>query len=455
MHNDVLSDLIRSNAMDQVRTWVHGNHAVRVGEEIARLDPPEQAIALRLMEKNRALEVFERLDPEHQKTLIEGLKEDRVQELVGAMPADRRARLLDEVPAKVATRLMEGLTREQRDTTAELLGYQQGTAGRMMVPAAVTVSPASTREAALQKLQDRPGRSDEYWVLPVTDQQRGLLGIVSLSDIVTSPQGTPMKEIMLTDTYSVTAHQTREEAGRLIQDADLLGLPVVDSEGRVIGIITVDDAMEALEEEVTEAAYRAGGAEPIGKPYLAATVFGLARSRAVWLLVLVIAAVMTVNVLEFFEETLESMVVLALFIPLLIDTGGNAGSQAASAMIRALALGEVRFRDMPRILWREARVGLLLGVMLAAVGFPIASVFYGSDIGVIISLTLLVVCFWASTVGGVLPLIATRLRIDPAVFSAPVVTTLVDATGLVIYFLIANAVLGDQLSVAASAMATW
>ncbi|WP_146341649.1 magnesium transporter [Nesterenkonia sp. NBAIMH1] len=455
MSTDVLSDLISANATDQVRTWVHGNHAVRVTEEIARLDPSEQAVAFRLMEKDKALEVFERLDPEHQRTLLEGLKEERVQELVAAMPADRRARLLDEVPAKVATRLMEGLSRDQRDTTAELLGYEQGTAGRMMVPAVVTVSPESTREAALQKLQDRPGRSDEYSVLPVTDQQRRLVGIVSLSDIVTSPQGTPVQDVMLTDAYSVTAHQSREDAGRLIQDADLLGLPVVDSEDRVIGIITVDDAMEALEEEVTEDAYRAGGAEPLGRPYLAATVFGLARSRAVWLLVLVLAAVLTVNVLEFFEETLESMVVLALFIPLLIDTGGNAGSQAASAMIRALAVGEVRFRDLPRILWREARVGLLLGVMLAAIGFPIASIFYGTDIGLIISLTLLVVCFWASSVGGILPLIATRLKIDPAVFSAPVVTTLVDATGLVIYFLIANAVLGDQLSTAASALPEW
>ncbi|TLP73114.1 magnesium transporter [Nesterenkonia sphaerica] len=455
MSTDVLADLIHTNDTDQVRTWVQENHAVRVTEEIARLDPSEQAIAFRLMEKDKALEVFERLDPEHQSTLLEGLKEERVRELVAAMPADRRARLLDEVPAKVATRLMEGLTRAQRDTTAELLGYGPETAGRMMVPAVVTVSPDTTREEALQKLQDRPGRSDEYSVLPVTDQQRRLVGLVSLSDIVTSPQATPVQEVMLTDTYSVTAHQSREVAARLIQDADLLGLPVVDSEDRVIGIITVDDAMEALEQEVTEDAYRAGGAEPLGRPYLAATVFGLARSRAVWLLVLVVAAVLTVNVLEFFEDTLESMVVLALFIPLLIDTGGNAGSQAASAMIRALAVGEVRFRDLPRILWREARVGLLLGVMLAAVGFPIASIFYGTDIGLIISLTLLAVCFWASSVGGILPLIATRLKIDPAVFSAPVVTTLVDATGLVIYFLIANAVLGDQLSTAASALTVW
>lgn len=260
MSTDVLSDLISTNATDQIRTWVHGNHAVRVSEEIARLDPSEQAVAFRLMEKDKALEVFERLDPEHQKTLLDGLKEERVQELVAAMPADRRARLLDEVPAKVATRLMEGLSRSQRDTTAELLGYEQGTAGRMMVPAVVTVSPESTREAALQKLQDRPGRSDEYSVLPVTDQQRRLVGIVSLSDIVTSPQGTPIQDVMLTDAYSVTVHESREAAGRLIQDADLLGLPVVDSEDRVIGIITVDDAMEALEEEVTEDAYRAGGA---------------------------------------------------------------------------------------------------------------------------------------------------------------------------------------------------
>lgn len=445
MHNNILIDLVRTNATDQARTWVRGNHAVRVAEELARMEPADMAVAFRLLDKDKAITVFELLDPEHQSTLIEGLRDERVQELFSAMSPADRVRLLDEVPAKIASRLEHGLPADQRQATAELLGYEPRTAGRLMVPAAVTLAPERTREEAIGKLGGLAGPSRDYSQLPVTDGQRKLVGVVSLSDIVTSDAGTQVRDVMSSDVYSVSAHEDQEVAARLLQEADLLALPVVDGEQRVIGMIPFDDAMEVLEEEETEDAYRAGGAEPIRKPYLAATVFGLARSRAVWLLVLVIAAVLTVNVLEFFEDTLESMVVLALFIPLLIDTGGNAGSQAASAMIRALAVGEVRFRDFPRILWREARVGLMLGVLLAAVGFPVAAIFYGTDIGMIISLTLLVICLWASSVGGILPLIATKLRIDPAVFSAPVITTLVDATGLIIYFLIAQAVLGDQL----------
>ncbi|WP_022873118.1 magnesium transporter [Nesterenkonia alba] len=452
MHNDVLVDLVRSNATDQARTWVRGNHAVRVAEELARMEPADRAVAFRLLDKDKAMNVFELLDPEHQSTLIEGLRDERVQELFAAMSPADRVRLLDEVPAKIASRLQHGLDAEERTATAELLGYEPRTAGRLMVPAAVTLSPKMTREQALEKLGGLTGRSEDYSLLPVTDRQRKLVGVVSLSDIVTSEPGTPVAEITSSELYSVSAHQDQEVAARLLQEADLLALPVVDAEERVIGMIPVDDAMEALEEEATRDAHRAGGAEPLGVSYLSATVFRLARTRAVWLLALIIAAVMTVNVLEFFEDTLESVVTLALFIPLLIDTGGNAGSQAASAMIRALAINEVRFSDLPRILWREARVGLLLGVLLAAVGFPVASLFYGIDIGLIISLTLLAICLWASSVGGILPLIAHKLKIDPAVFSAPVVTTLVDATGLVIYFLIASAVLSDQLNVAALVM---
>lgn len=202
------------------------------------------------------------------------------------------------------------------------------------------------------------------------------------------------------------------------------------------------EVLESIDYELTEDAYRSGGSEPLRGPYLEAGVFGLARSRALWLLALVLAAVMTVNVLEYFEDALEQVVVLGLFIPLLIDTGGNAGSQAASAVIRALAMNEVRFVDLPRIVWREARVGVTLGMLLAAVGLPIAAFFYSVEIGVVIACTLLAICLWASMVGGALPLIAQKLKIDPAVFSAPVVTTLVDATGLIIYFLIATAVLG-------------
>jgi magnesium transporter len=247
---------------------------------------------------------------------------------------------------------------------------------------------------------------------------------------------------MTAEVFRARVTDDREPAARLILESDLLALPVVDGEDRLVGMITFDDAMEILEAEETEDLERLGGSLPLDRPYLAATVLGLARTRALWLLVLVVAAVLTVNVLQIFEQTLEEVVTLAVFIPLLIGTGGNSGSQAATVVIRAMSVGEIGFRDLPRVVIREARVGLLLGAMLAAVGFwPVALVF-GVKLGAVISLTVLAICTWATFAGATMPILAKRAGVDPAVVSAPMVSTLVDATGLVIYLSIARLILG-------------
>src|SRR5690606_4763097 len=232
---------------------------------------------------------------------------------------------------------------------------------------------------------------------------------------------------------------------RLLQEADLLALPIVDAEGRLVGVFTFDDAMEVLEGEETEDHARTGGAEPLRRPYLMASVLQIARSRATWLLVLMIAASLTVAVLNAFEAELEAVVVLALFVPLLIGTGGNSGAQAATTVTRAIAVGEVRFRDLGRVLAREARVGTLLGAMLAAVALPAGTLFLslrggGLAAGVrgaaVLSRSLIAICPLAATMGALMPMLAKRVGIDPAVVSAPFITTTVDATGLVIYFLV-------------------
>jgi magnesium transporter len=226
-----------------------------------------------------------------------------------------------------------------------------------------------------------------------------------------------------------------------MREADLLALPIVDTEDRLVGIVTVDDAMEVLEEEETEDVARAGGAEPLGRPYLATSVMQIARSRVVWLLLLIVAATLTVNVLQVFEVTLAQQVSLALFIPLVIGTGGNTGAQAATTVTRALAVGEVRLNDLGFVILREARVGLLLGAMLALLAFGPAVLFAGQGIATVVSITLVVVCTLAAFIGSLLPLVARRVGVDPAVMSAPFITTLVDASGLVVYFLVARAVL--------------
>jgi magnesium transporter len=221
----------------------------------------------------------------------------------------------------------------------------------------------------------------------------------------------------------------------------LLALPVVDDSNRLAGMLTVADALRILEDAESEDTARAGGSEPLRRPYLATPVMRVVRSRVVWLLVLAVSAILTVQVLEIFEATLEQMVVLALFIPLLTGTGGNTGNQAATTVTRALALGDVRIRDMGKVLLREVRVGAVLGLMLGALGCAVASIFYGTGVGLVVGLTLLSVCTMAATVGGAMPLIGKSIKVDPAVFSNPFISTFCDATGLVMYFLIARTVL--------------
>ena len=448
-----LSDRIRTHDVPRLRAWLAETGTLDIADEFARLEPGERAVLFRLLDKDRALAVFEALDPIHQQELLEALRADQVRELVEEMDPDDRARLLDEMPAKVANRLQQGLSQAERQKTSVLLGYPPESAGRIMTPEYVSLRASMTSTDALAKVRRSGGEVVTLRVLPVTDDQRRLVGVVDLPRLVTAAPSTRVGDLMRTEVHSVTVDADQEVAARLIQEADLIALPVVDAENRLVGIITVDDAMEVLEAEETEDIIRSGGAEPLERPYLAANVVFLARKRAVWLLLLGVAAVLTVNVLQAFEDTLEAIVTLALFIPLLIDTGGNSGSQAATVVIRAMAVGEVRFRDLPRVVSRELTVGIALGAMLAAVAFPLVTLFFGSAFATVVSLTLITICTWATFAGALLPMVAKRVGIDPAVVSAPLITTLVDATGLIIYFLIARAVFAAELADGAGTLA--
>jgi magnesium transporter len=437
-----LTDLVTRKDLDAIDRWLDEHGALDVADELARLEPSERAVVFRLLAKDRALAVFEAFDPIHQQQLLDALADESVNELFLGLDPDDRARLTDEMPAKVANRLLASLPDAARTNTNILLGYPDESVGRIMSPRYVSLRASLTVADALTKVRRAGLRSREVLVLPVTDDQRRLVGVVDLPDVVTATSGTRIDQLIRPETYSVRVDEDQEIGARLMQEADLVALPVLDTEDRLVGVFTVDDAMEILEQEETEDISRAGGAEPLTVPYMEATVLQLARKRATWLLVLIIAAVATVNVLGAFEETLEEVLALALFIPLLIDTGGNSGSQAATVVIRAMAVGEVRFSDLPRVLKREVVVGLLLGLMLGVVAIPIVWAFFGIQFALVIGSTLFVICTWASFSGGLLPLVAKRVGIDPAVVSAPLITTLVDATGLIIYFLIAQAILG-------------
>ena len=408
---------------------------------LERLNDRDRAIVYRVLPKSVALEVFESLDPALQGELLEELNSEEISSIFAKLDPDDRVGLLDELPAGVAKRLLTGLSAKERGLTSEVLGYAQGSIGRRMSPEYISVKSTDSVSQALTKVKTKLQSAETIYTLPVVDSSKQLVGVVSLRDLMRTAARVKVSKIM-SEPLMVSASDDEEFAARTCSDLKVLALPVVDNERRLVGILTVDDALRILEQEESEDAARTGGAEPLRRPYLSTPVFAIVRSRVIWLLVLAFGATFTVSVLGAFEAEIEQLVVLTLFVPLLIGLGGNTGNQAATTVTRALALQDVRTRDVWQVLFRELRVGALLGTLLGIIGFGLAWAFFGIDIGLVIGLTLFAICTVAATVGGVMPLVGLALRADPAVFSNPFITTFVDATGLVIYFLIAKAVLG-------------
>lgn len=437
-----LDDLVETGDLDLINRWVDQADIVEIADELSRLPREQRAVPFRLLAKDRALEVFERLDPSLQQELLEGLRETNVRQLFEEIDPDDRARLTEEMPAKVARRLLAGLSPNERRLTSTLLGYPEDSAGRLMSPEVASLRAGMTVAEALDRLR-RIGRSSEtIYALPVTDDHRRLVGALGLRDLVLASPSQRIEDLMDTDVYSARVDTDQEAAARLIREADLLGLPIVDTEDRLVGIVTVDDAMEVLEEEETEDVARAGGAEPLRRPYFATSILQLARSRILWLMLFIAAGAITVNVLAAFATTLNGALALAFFVPLVIGTAGSTGAQSATTIIRALAVGEVRFADILAVVVRESTTGVVLGAALAVVAFAPISFFAGTDIATVVGLTLLIACTIAALIGSALPLGAKRFGLDPAVMSVPLITALVDATGLIVYFLIARIVLG-------------
>ncbi|ATG50406.1 magnesium transporter [Brachybacterium vulturis] len=418
--------------------------ALPVGELVYLVETrpsTEAAVLFRVLDKERALTVFEALPAPHQAELISALRTPQVADLIGDLDPDDRASLFDELPAAVAERLMHGLDADERAMTTAVLGYPRHAIGRYMSPEVLTLSPAMSVREALAHVRAHAVGPETIYLLPVVDGSRGLLGVVGLRRLLVADEQSLVGEIAHPAVHAV-ATDDRELVARRFSAAKLLAMPIVDGEDRLVGILTVDDAVGILAEEDHEDTARTGGAEPLPRSYLSTPILRVVRSRIVWLLVLAVSAILTVQVLEVFEDKLDQVVILALFIPLLTGTGGNTGNQAATTVTRALAVGEVRVRDLPRVVWRELRVGMVLGVVLGALGFLVAGLVYGVAIGTVMSLTLLSICTMAAIVGGLMPLVAKKVGADPAVFSNPFISTFCDATGLIIYFTIATAVLG-------------
>lgn len=436
---------LRQDDLEAARRGLRQLTPSQAGRFLGRTEPGGQAVVFRLLERSTAVDVFAALEPRQQSQLVNGLQDEDVQVIFAQLQASGQARLLDEVPAEVAQRLLGTLGHEQREAAGRILGYPAGSVGRRMGPVLVELRPEMTVREALQVLRDSGvprGRLRRLVSLPVVGGGHRLLGMVELTLLSSAGEGAVVADLMAEDLETVSTTEDDETAARRLSEENLLALPVIDETGRIVGVLTLADAARILAEEETEDAARSGGSEPLAQPYLSTPVRNLVRSRVVWLLVLAVGATLTVQVLEVFESSLEQLVVLSVFIPLLIGTGGNTGNQAATTVTRALALGDVRPRDALRVLRREFVVGLSLGALLGLVGLVVAGLVYSWSIGLVIGLTLLSICTLAASVGSLMPMVARRLRVDPAVFSNPFISTVVDALGLIVYFLIARVLLG-------------
>jgi magnesium transporter len=387
-----------------------------LAELLARLDDRDAAGILSRMSAAQAADILEEADP------------------------DDAADILEEVDPAVAQGILVAMEPAEAEELRELLAYDPDTAGGLMTPAFVAVAPDLRADETVVALRQVAEEAETVNYVYVVDAEGRLIGVLSLHNLIFSRPETPIGELMIRDVISVPVDADQEVAARIVTERDLLALPVVDQDGRLLGIITADDVADVLEQEVTEDIALLGGSQPLDEPYLRASPLLLFRKRIVWLLVLFFGQFITISVLDFYEAELEDAVVLSLFIPILIGTGGNVGSQTVTTLIRALAVGDVHPRNVLTVVRKEMTTALALGAVMGTLMFGRGLIEDdGSvDLAFTVGVTVLAIVLWAATVAAVLPLLLSKFRVDPAVVSAPLITSLVDGTGLFIYMTLAQ-----------------
>jgi magnesium transporter len=416
--------------------------------DIAELfgEVPEQKLPLffRLLPQDLAAETFAEMDPELQEKLIEAISDRELREVVNELCADDAADLVDDMPANVVKRILRQADPDMRRMINELLKYPEDTAGSIMTPEFVRLRPDMTVDQAIKSIRRTGLEKETINDCYITDSSSCLIGTISIRTLIVSEADDVIQDIMEENVISVEAKEDQEEVTQMFDKYNLMVLPVVDAEKHLVGIITVDDVLDVLKKETTEDMELMAAMRPSDRPYIKTTVFELWKNRIPWLLLLMISATVTGYIITSFEDALAAYVVLTAYIPMLMDTGGNSGSQASVTVIRALSLHELEFKDLLTVVWKEMRVAIMCGATLAVVNFAKLLIFdrVGLLVAAVICCTLLMTVFVAKITGCVLPMVAKRLGFDPAVMASPFITTIVDALSLIIYFRFATLFLG-------------
>ena len=429
-------ELLEQNKLAELKEILINENPIDIADVFEDFPKEKYLIIFKLLPKDFSSEVFSYLSPEKQQEVIENITDDEIKFIVDDMYLDETVDFIEEMPANIVDKILKNTSSDKRKLINQMLKYPENSAGSVMTVEYISFKDNYTVKQAIEYYRKVAIDKEETDICFVTDTKKKLVGIISLKTLILSKDDSYIQDEMDTNFVSVLTLDDQEEIAALFRKYDLTTMPVVDHEDRLVGVITVDDIVDVIDQENTEDIQKMAAMNPSDEEYLKESVISLAKHRILWLLVLMISATFTGLVIKKYEDILQSAVYLATFIPMLMDTGGNAGSQSATLVIRGIALEEIEFSDIFRVIWKELRVSILVGFILSAVNF--IRIYYftrsGLETSLVVAISMFLTVIMAKVIGGVLPLVAKSLKIDPAIMASPLITTIVDTAALIIFF---------------------
>ena len=447
VENNTIQKLINEKKYFEIRKYLNNLNTVKVSELLNQFESSELIMIFRLLSKNRAADVFSYLDTEHQEMIINTMTDVETKNIFDELYFDDIVDIIEEMPSNVVKKILKNTDAKDRHTINLLLKYPDNSAGSIMTTEYMDLKKDMKVSQAIAKIRDTVENMENIYTCYVISEDRKLEGVISLKELITNEDDTIVENIMNRNFVSVHTNDDQENVAEIIKKYNLIVLPVTDIENRLLGIITIDDIMDVVEQEATEDFHKMAGITPVEESYLKTSAFTMARQRISWLIVLMISATFTGRIIKSYEDVLQSVVILSSFIPMLMDTGGNAGAQSSTIVIRALALGEVNAKDTFRILRKEFFISFIVAVVLAAINFLRIMTLTKTPLNVAltVSITLIFVVMISKIIGAFLPVVAKTFKMDPAIMAGPLITTILDALTLSIYFKFATIFLSNMI----------
>ena len=444
MTKEFILGLIHQGRLADARNWITQKNVVDIASWLEELDENNLLVVFRLLPKDLAAEVFSYVSKEQQEFIIESITDREIKSIIDELFLDDTVDLIEEMPANVVKKVLKNTSEERRKLINQFLKYPENSAGSLMTIEVVDLKKEMRVDQALNYIRRIGLDKETINVCYVMDKNRKLEGIIPIRKLILSEPDETIENIMETNIISVHTLDDQEDIANIFRKYDLLAIPVVDKEDRLVGIITIDDIVDIIEQENTEDFQRMAAMQPSDEEYLKTSVVELAKHRVTWLLILMISATLTGSIIQKYQDVLYSVAILTSFIPMLMDTAGNAGSQSATLIIRGLALEEINLNDILRVMWKELRISILVGIVLAVVNFARILIMQQASVWVAatVSFSMIITVILAKVIGGSFPILAKKIGLDPAIMAGPLITTIVDALALTAYFSIASWILG-------------